>query len=842
MNEVEFIRAQAGNASNRGSDIPLPLWKEFFRHFHEAGGSSLSAAHEELQERVRQSGIVPHFGANTKALNTPEWSPGVLPTIVESQDWNILEAGILQRTRLLNAILEDVYGDQNLLREGRLPPALVTAHPGYSRAMQGVRPIDGMWLHLVAFDVVKGCDGDWRVIAQHTNHPSGLGYLLENRLATSHVFPDAFRSLNVQQVAPAYRNLLQGLQLSLRSGPSTRAVLLTSGSGDRTYCEHTYLARYLGLTLVESGDLTVRHNRLYLKTIAGLEPVGIVLQMLCDLSIDPLESLPGASLGVPGLMQVVAAGNVVLANTPGSTFLESPGLMPFLSPLAEHSLGEPLRLENVPTHWCGDDSWSGSNWSLRNCVIRSTYGNGGHANQRFDPVEYWRLSASEQNLWKSRIAERPADYSVQEADATRWVAFWRDNVRQVDHRGELALRQTILRVYAVADGAKSWRVIPGGLSCIGPEDATSNAWRLDERVSVDTWVISDSRLSATTIEQERETEDFISPSTTVSSRAAENLFWLGRYTERAINCVRLAIASIKRLDGHAAPRDPSHVELIWKLCCESGLIADTGECPPPAPDVIRDRLLSSLTSGDRGVPGLLYNISGMRDAATAISERLSTQHWQLIDDAAATTIRLGHEASGDSLPAASSVIRTLEKLKLYLTAITGEQTDHMTRDDGWRLLSVGRNVDRLAYLTHALASAVESRAIYGPDGFELTLELFDSVVTYLSRFQRRFDITPLVDLLVLEQDNPRSLSWVARTLRSRLSRMELGDNRDLSGIALTIPDPSGWSAQHLTMKNVRGQHLNLVVLVRECLMSAWRLSDRIGERFFTHVQDVDRSV
>ncbi|WP_322014605.1 circularly permuted type 2 ATP-grasp protein [Paraburkholderia sp. J12] len=842
MKDVERIGDLIGNDPDGRCAVPFPVWQEFFR-FSEAGGvSSLAAAYVELQQRVTQSGIVPPFGTDGDTRNDAVWSPGVLPMMIASADWGLLEKGVLQRTRLLDAILEDTYGDGKLLQEGLLPPALVTGHPGYMRAMRGVRSVGDMWLYLVAFDVVKSRDGRWRVLAQHTHHPSGLGYLLENRLATSHLFPDAFSALHVQHVAASYRALLRGLRKLSPSNADARAVLLTPGSRDRMYCEHAYLARYLGLTLVESGDLTVRDNRLYLKTIVGLEPVGIVLQMQCDLSIDPLESWPCAAPGVPGIVQVVRAGRVIVANAPGSTFLESPGLFSFLPRLGERVLGEPLSLGSVPTHWCGhEETWPGMRPSLRAHIIKSSYGRSGHENQWFEPVECAQLTEYELDRWAARIDARPADYLLQEPPCAQWVPFWREDREDDGQYGMLEPRQTIVRVYAVADGPKSWRVIPGGLSHVCPAGVTPDAWRLDERVSIDTWVLSDREsVVAAAQQQEAGAETFGSPSTTVSSRAAENLFWLGRYTERAVNCVRLALAAIGRLDGHTTPRDASHLELIWQLCRENGMIRETSGAP--APDAIRDRLVASLKGSRNGGPGLVFNMTGMREAARAIRERLSTQHWQLIHNASELAVRFGDEVGDDDSLGMGGVINALEKLKLYLTAITGEQTDHMTRDNGWRLLSVGRNIDRLSYLAHTLSSALEFRAIDGPDGFELTLELFDSVVTYLSRFQRRFDVAPLVELLVLDADNPRSLGWVARTLRARLSRMELGDNHALGDIARTVPDPRDWSLQNLCAKDADGQYGNLIGRVRECLASTWQLSDRIGERYFTHASAADRSL
>ncbi len=315
--------------------------------------------------------------------------------------------------RVLDRVMADVYGPQQLLAEGLLPPALVRGHPGYLRALHGVKPPGDTWLHIAAFDLARGPDGNWWVVSQRTQAPSGLGYLLENRLAITRQFPQAFEALHVQRLAATYSALMDGLQRMCPAGVPPHIALLTPGPYNETYFEHAYLARYLGVTLVEGSDLTVRDQRLYLKTLQGLRPVHGLIKRLDDQFLDPLELRPDSTLGVPGLLQAIRAGNVLVANMPGSAFLESPALLGFLPGLARHLLGEKLLLPSLPTWWCGERAALEAVLpQLGDCFIKPTYpGIDGRAS--FDAVLGRQLGRRELDEWAGRIVREGEAHTVQ---------------------------------------------------------------------------------------------------------------------------------------------------------------------------------------------------------------------------------------------------------------------------------------------------------------------------------------------------------------------------------------------------------------------------------------------
>lgn len=841
-----------GSAAGLRAPALAPAWRDFFTSIGSDGVADLDRRADALQRRMRENGLFYQLHEQRAGDGaTGPWSLDLLPLIVTPEDWVAIERGVLQRTRLLNTMMADLYGPQTILQRGLLPPALVTGHPGYLRAMRGARVPGNTWLHVVAFDLARGPDGQWRMIAHHTQGASGLGYLLENRLIVSRLFPRAFRGLRVQRLAASYRALLQSMQALSPARKNSRIVLLTPGPHSATYFEHAYLARYLGLTLVEGGDLTARDSRVFLKTLRGLEPVHGILRRVDDAWLDPLELRPDSMLGVPGLLQAVRAGNVLLANAPGSGFLESPGVLGFLPRLAESLLGETLTLPAVHSWWCGeaaacDDALP----QLARGIIKPAFPPDVQAGGGFEPVIGARLTHAQLAEWRARILGHPEHYTVQAdlplSQAPTWPGGAEPNGNGDDYRhgqggARIVPKPLLLRVFALADGAARWRVLPGGLSRVGTRDALFNAPMPRGGSTVDTWVMTEGIVDSTTLLQTHLGPDDLAAPRAIASRAAENLFWLGRYTERATNLMRLARAALERLRGEDDADSPAHLELIDTLCRDTGLIAPDTPGAVEAPRAFQHALAASLTRGADRATGIASCLFGMRGAAAAIRERLSSEQWRLIDDATQLFAdSAGHPEAEEQL--GNEALQLLDRLGLLLGAITGAQTDNMTRDDGWRLLSIGRQIDRLDFLCSVLRFAFEEGAVLKQDGFELVLELFDSAITFRSRYQRGFDVAPLLSLVVLDTDNPRSLGWVVQAMRGRLTKVERSEGYALSELADAIPDVPGWSLHALCETGEDGRYDLLLDSLDATAKAVWELSNRIGERYFSHVREAGRTL
>jgi uncharacterized circularly permuted ATP-grasp superfamily protein/uncharacterized alpha-E superfamily protein len=821
------LRAQVSPAGGPRREAITPAWSAFFEHLGGAGFADLDQRLRNLSRQVRDNGITYNVYADAGGPQRP-WSLDLFPLIVPPDSWQRIEAGLLQRVRLLDRVLADVYGPQQLLARNLLPPALVHGHPGYLRSMHGVRPAGGMHLHIAAFDLAHDPQGNWWVVSQRTQAPSGLGYLLENRLITSRLFPEAFAALKVQRLAATYRALFDGLRAMCPAGGDARIVLLTPGPYNETYFEHAYLARYLGITLVEGSDLTVRDQRLYLKTLRGLEPVHGILKRLDDEFLDPLELRPDSRLGVPGLLQAIRAGHVLVANAPGSAFLESPALLGFLPALARQLLGEELALPSIPTWWCGERAaMEAALPQLAACVLKPTYGGPGSG-----AVLGRYLSRRQLDEWAGRIVREADDHTVQAYQPLSQMPTWKD--------GRMAPRSLILRVFAVSDGPQSWRILPGGLTRLASGTVEITTMQRGGS-SADTWVMTTGEVDATSLlRHAHPAADLTHRQRTVTSRSAENLFWLGRYTERCENTARLARLALQCLNGEEQSSPPL---LAWlgELAAEHGLVLPNVPSPAVSRRVFERSLVAAL--GDTAhATSVGFNLQCLRQAASAVRDRLSQEQWNVIVQAEHEFLRgcTAGAAGGDYSPV--EALRVLQALSGHTAAMTGTQTDRMTRDDGWRLLSTGRHLERLGFLASALTCAFDTGAVHDEGGFEALVALFDSTITFHAQFQQRHDLQALLDLLVLDRDNPRSLAWVTQTLRGRLARLEGSAPGHVPGVALSVPNPQDWTLEALCEADAHGRHARLLALLQQCAAAAYQLSDDLGARYFTHSVDNRRSV
>ena len=844
--------AQAGHFDElRGAPTPLPArapapeglpltaaWTHFFEELGPGGFADLPRRRVSLERQIRDNGVTYNVYADRNGPKRP-WSLDLFPLIVSADSAAQIEAGVLQRVRLLDRVMADVYGPQRLLAEGLLPPALVHGHPGYLRALHGVRPPGDTWLNVVAFDLGRGPDGNWWVISQRSQAPSGLGYLLENRLAVSRQFPQAFEALHIQRLAATYSAMLTALQAMCPGGSSPHIALLTPGPYNETYFEHAYLARYLGITLVEGSDLTVRNEHLYLKTLKGLRPVHGLIKRLDDAFLDPLELRPDSTLGVPGLLQAVRAGNVLMANMPGSAFLESPALLGFLPGLAAHLTGEELQLPSLPTWWCGERAaLEAALPQLAGSVIKPTYpASASHAG--FETVLGNTLDRRGLDEWAGRIALRGEQHTVQAYLPLSQKPTWAPNDPGA---GQIAPRSALLRVFAVCDGPQSWRVLPGGLARVAGAGAQIASMQRGGS-SADVWVQTRTTVDRTTLLSTHTTPAALAElRAPVTSRAGENLFWLGRYTERAENAVRLAHVTLDLLAGEdQASR--SMLEWLQVLALDNALVAPEVLAAPRSPRVFERALIAALGDTEGGSVG--FTLQSLRGVASAVRERLSREHWGQIVRAESEFLRQAATQAGEIAggnQASGAALRSLEAASTVLSAITGAQTDRMTRDDGWRLLSIGRLIERLTFLSGTLAAGFAQGAVHEVAGFEAMVALFDSTITFHSRYQQRRDVATLVDLLVLDRDSPRSLAWVAHTLRGRIARLAGSAPDQLAALSYDVPDPDGWDIEVLCAAGADAGHAALVELFADCRAAAAHLSDSVSTQYFTLTSEPLRSV
>ena len=816
----------------RGAEGKLrPAWQDFFAYLGGAGFADLSRRHAASERQIRDDGITYNVYSDDGASQRP-WSLDLLPFIISAADWTRLEQGVAQRALLMSKIMHDIYGPQRLLADGLLPPALVLGNPGYLRPLVGCMPAGDIFLHIIAFDLARASDGRWWVVAQRTQAPSGIGYALQNRLITRHLFPDAFRELRVQHLASSYRRLLDTLfRLSPRefgTEGAPRAVLLTPGPYNETYFEQAYLARYLGIALVEGSDLTVREDRVFLKALHGLQPVHAILRRLDDDFCDPLELRPDSTLGVPGLLQAIRARNVLVANAIGSGFLESPALNGFLPAIAQRLLGTELTLPSLPSWWCGERAaYEAVREHLADKVIKPTYP---HKPYRpaFEPLIGSDLDEEQRALLRGRIDADPDAHTVQAYLPLSQAATWQDGV--------IVPRSAMVRVFAISDGQGGWHALPGGLTRVAAREMQVVSMQRGGS-SADTWVLTEGAVDGfSMLPEPLRPQDIAAHRRIVTSRAAENLFWMGRYAERAEFSVRLARAIVSRLNDEEDDA-PAVLEAIAQLAIQSGLVPSG--VPSPARSAhgatVFERVLQEGLTVAHVISGVEFNLGALTRAASQIRERLSAEHWRLLVDTSngfredCARARSGGDYSADE------VLAVLARLAVQMAAITGAQMDRMTRDDGWRLLAIGRHIERVGALARALKVMLDGGALAHEEGFDLALELFDSTITYRSMYQSRMELPPLIDLLVINIENPRAMAGVVRRLEREMQRLP---EETAAELRARLPALDTWPAlTDLCATDGAGRFSALTDHLARLSDAADRLSDAVGERFFTHASD-----
>ena len=814
--------------------IATPQWSEFLSHLGTSGIESLPGRHDAMVRQIQDNGMTYNVYANADQPQRP-WSLDLLPVILSSDDWAQIQTGVIQRMRLLEGIMSDVYGMQHLLKQGSMPHALVHGHPGYLHAMQGSSPVGGRHLNLAAFDLVKGPDGCWWLLSQRTQAPSGLGYLLENRQIISNQFSQAFEAMPVRGLAESYRSFVNALKLRTTAGMQAHIALLTPGPYNETYFEQAYLARYLGLSLVQGNDLLVRDEKLYLKTLEGLKPVHGLLKRVDDDWLDPLELRAESTLGVPGLLQAVRAGNVLVANTPGSGFLESNALLGFLPQLSRTLLQEELLLPAIPSWWCGEQTaLQDALPRLQECVIKPTYPYA-PGRSSFEPVMGHNLDWRGLEEWRTRIQNNPEAHTIQSFLPLSHTPTFA-NLRAMPSR------PVILRVFVLANETGGWQVLPGGLARLGTQNGIASMQQGGS--SADVWVLANQKHP----EFEPSKQDHVSPQEAVfvassqrhrlvTSRAAENLFWMGRYSERTENTLRLSKLALNTLNSEAQ-HSPQLLDWLTQLCVTHGLVAP-GVVQAQQSRRVFERALIAGFWDTQHTTGVGYNLRAIKLAAAAVRERLSPEHWTLIEQ----TENAFFQPQDNDAPVASSVWaqQLLARTSQLMAALTGAQTDRMTRDDGWRLLSIGRHIERLDFLAHALATAIETGCLQSQAGFDAVLALFDSTISFHAQYQQSRTLGALLELLLTHTDNPRALGWVAQTLRGRLARMGHLANGATEDISHTIPVLSQVDFATLSADGLNPSP-QLLVLLGQCRQTARTVSDQLNGLFFSHSDESQQSV
>ena len=749
-----------------------PHWDEFIKALSALGAPELSRRWQTARQRIRENGVTYNVYGDPLGMDRP-WNLDAIPLLIAPSEWQQIEAGLIQRARLLNLILADLYGPQKLLHSGQIPAALVFGNPGFWRSCHGINIRDNTYLHLLAVDLARGPNGDWWVISDRTQAPSGAGYSLENRIVLAETFPDLFREFQVKRLASFFRSFRNNLiRLSPETRSNPRIVLLTPGPFNETYFEHSYLARYLGFTLVQGGDLTVRNNRVFLKSLEGLKQVDVILRRVDDGFCDPIELRSDSYLGVAGLVEAVRAGNVTVANALGSGLIETSAFMPFLAGLSRRLLGEDPKLPMAATWWCGQPE--ALKYVLDNLdflVIKAAFPAKG-----FEPVFGGKLGSIERSKLIARIKDSPHDFAGQEL-----LSLSSAPVLSEDHG--LAPRRVVLRVYLAAEG-DSWVVIPGGLARVSPSIDTPIVSMQRGGGSKDTWVLSDGPVDTFSLQRPHDlpVELHRGIASDLPSRAADHIFWLGRYAERSEHLARMLRCILTRLTGQLGKEDDREWAALMKIleCLESPHERLKSKEPEKHPDQLRDleqEILSRIFEEQRS-DSLTAILNRAGRSAAQVRDRLSADLLRVVNQFSSITRGAGDPAwgyvsVGDALSVLNGCIGTL-------AALRGIEMENMTRGPGWRFLGIGRRIERSVQLVTLFRIIVVPLSQQTWPALRMLLEVTDSSMSYRSRYFTILQPAPVLDLLMNDEANPRSLAFQIKDLFEHCKALSI------------MPSGAGW--------------------------------------------------
>lgn len=725
------------------------------------GPSGLEERRREADRQLDHDGVTYNVHGDPTGLHTP-WALDPVPLLLRSAEWHVIERGLAQRAELLDLVLADVYGRQSIIARGDLPPELIHAHAGFLRPCHGVVLPHARQLFLYAADLARDTSGELSVLSDRTQSPSGAGYALENRVVVSRVFPSVYRDAGVHRLAPFFRALRTALIDAAPKGiEDPRVVILTPGRWNESYFEHAYLATSLGYSLVEGADLTVQDGRVWLRALGGLERVDVIVRRVDGDYCDPLELRPDSQLGVPGLVDVARRGRVSIVNPIGSSVLENPGLLPFLPQLSRTLLGEDLLLPSVPTWWCGDPvARSHVITQLSSLVIKPISRRAGRSS-----ILGWRLDRHQRDELRARIEAHPYAFVGQE----RMVG---SSTPSLTANG-LEPRSTVLRAFAVAR-SDEYLVMTGGLTRVAQDTDEILTTSQVGSVTKDTWVIASEPEQQTGFWlQSGPVQEATDPALSLSSRAAENLFWLGRYAERAESTIRLYRVISDRQNDLAGGTNPAGTECLQGLLAALTHVTDTypgfvGTGAAERLERPHDELRAVLLDGSR--PGSLTStLRGLLSAADAVRDQLSTDTWPVVSN-------LDQELHQLEAPAAdidTAVRGVLGEIIKSLLALSGLAMESMVRDPGWQFLDAGRRVERAISLVSLLRATVVP--VRGTAAESLMLESVlsagESIITYRRRYRSQAQLETLLDLIVLDAANPRSLVYQLDRLLEDIERM-----------------------------------------------------------------------
>lgn len=743
-----------------------PAWEYIHGSLGGLGRDELIQRQIKASRILRDDGATYNIYGNDGADRT--WPLDLVPWVIDSQEWRGIEAGLQERAELFNLILTDIYGSRELIARGIVPPEVIYGHKGFLRPCQGISLPGEHQLIIHSADMMRRPDGAMCLLADRTQAPSGAGYALENRTVMSRVLPSMFRDSHVHRLAYFFRNLRHKLMALAPGVAEPRIAILTPGAYNETYFEHSYLANYMGLSLVQSGDLVVRNGYLWMKSLDGLSRVDVILRRVDDYFCDQVELKGDSQLGVPGLLQVAREGRVAIANPLGAGILENPGLLRYMPAISNHFLGRKLRLGSVATWWCGDrEDMDHVLAHLDDLVVKPIFrASGVHSVVVSDIGDEKR-----HNLVK-KLRAWPHLFVAQEKIMPSHMP--------VLENGAPVSRPVLLRTFAVATES-SYRVMPGGLTRVGRKERTSLISNQKGALSKDTWVLaSEPEKQLPLSPQPSEYQLPGMDSAVLPSRVVENLFWMGRYAERAENGLRLMRTVVLQTNGAVAVRRNVRnllLESVTRLTSTApGFVAN-----PQLLDNFEPELVSVIADRKR-VGSINSSIQSMLACAEESKELQSTDTQRIINDIRDQMAALEHALENRLITASEEA---LDPLVSSLLALSGIIQESMIRGMGWRFIDMGRRLER-ALQTIILARSLLIDRLEPEDEsvvLESLLMTIEALISYRRRYRASINLRDVLELILVDNTNPRALGYQLEKLEEHIATLpsQPAGGRELTG-------------------------------------------------------------
>ena len=712
-------------------------WKRLLKNIENLPPQELKVRQLELLKLLEENGVTYNVYGDPEGLNRP-WLVDTLPLIISAPEWKVLERGMKQRVQVLNLLLEDLYGEKKLLKEGIIPPELIYAHSGFLRPCNNIRLPGKNQLILYAADLSRGPNGKVWVLRDRTQAPSGMGYALENRSALSRVLPELFREHKVNKLGGFFNSVMQAfLNIAPYGKEQPRIVVLTPGPRNETYFEHAILASFMGFTLAQGDDLIVRNGYVWIKTVEGLEKVDVILRRVDDSFCDPLELREDSHLGVPGLLEVIRKGNVSVVNPLGSSILENTGLMAFMYNIFQYFLKEDPIFPMVATWWCGQKKEL--NYVIDNIdhlVIKKIDRTTGS-----DTFIGHQLSKEQKDDLLRKIKYEPFLYAAQEAVNL--------TTSPVYTKGKLEPRYTVMRTFLVASEA-GYQIMPGGLTRCSPVKGSLIVSNQEGGISKDTWVEVPVKTSGTLLRNPDLRRKDVLP-----SRAGENLFWVGRYSQRVVRTSRFIRIVLRNISQPRYSEDIQESEATKAFLTTVKELTATSFFAEEATQEERLRELHQILCNPE-IPGTtIATVNSLLKAMYAVRDKWTVDNWRIIDEIENVKRKMAVlEPQNVRL-----VFTLLDQLNFGLLSFLEMNRQSMYRGEGWILYRIGQLLEEVSLELVQYKTLLTSPYDEGTE-FQLLEALLvsnQSLSNYRSVYRTYFDTAPALDLLFINKQNPISV-------------------------------------------------------------------------------------